>query len=194
MKARINWLKMTVATVGAFMLIGVSSAQAATVICGDSACGPGNFNVTRVENLEIVLGFRTTFYNVDFINDKGSSVYSGGFDFSNEANAAAVREQLEIALNQNDPTPRGASSAGTQLFYIGIEDEQGFIEATGSEYRSILGIWDICETGCIAGERLLNPSVAETYAKFNVVPVPAAVWLLGGGLIGLVAIRKRPKK
>jgi hypothetical protein len=33
-----------------------------------------------------------------------------------------------------------------------------------------------------------------TYAKFTVVPIPAAVWLLGGGLIGLLGLRRRLKK
>jgi hypothetical protein len=31
------------------------------------------------------------------------------------------------------------------------------------------------------------------YAKFAPVPVPAAVWLLGGGLVGLLGLRRRFK-
>jgi hypothetical protein len=35
---------------------------------------------------------------------------------------------------------------------------------------------------------------ARVYAKFAPVPVPAAVWLLGSGLIGLLGIRRKFKK
>ena len=31
------------------------------------------------------------------------------------------------------------------------------------------------------------------YASFTVVPVPAAVWLFGSGLIGLIGIARRKK-
>jgi hypothetical protein len=33
----------------------------------------------------------------------------------------------------------------------------------------------------------------KPYADFTVVPIPAAVWLLGSGLIGLWGLRRRLK-
>ena len=32
------------------------------------------------------------------------------------------------------------------------------------------------------------------YANFEVVPLPAAVWLLGSGLLGVIGFRRRSKK
>jgi hypothetical protein len=36
--------------------------------------------------------------------------------------------------------------------------------------------------------------IATTYSEAVATPIPAAAWLLGSGLIGLVAIRRRNKK
>jgi hypothetical protein len=37
-------------------------------------------------------------------------------------------------------------------------------------------------------------SYALNSGQVNVVPIPAAVWLLGSGLVGLVALRRRMRK
>ena len=42
-------------------------------------------------------------------------------------------------------------------------------------------------------DTLLHIGDERTYADFELVPIPAAVWLLGGGLIGLLGLRKRFK-
>jgi hypothetical protein len=41
--------------------------------------------------------------------------------------------------------------------------------------------------------RITNAHVEITNLTFNQVPIPAAIWLLGGGLIGLLGLRRRLK-
>ena len=41
---------------------------------------------------------------------------------------------------------------------------------------------------------VVSVSDKMVYAKFNMVPIPGAVWLLGPGLIGIVGIRRKFKK
>ena len=44
------------------------------------------------------------------------------------------------------------------------------------------------------GIKIMAPDVNESFASFTVVPVPAAVWLFGSGLLGLVGIVRRKKE
>jgi hypothetical protein len=198
MKAKRNWYKLTLAIVGALLLIGVSSAQAANVILDQ------NDNVIRVENLELNFDNNALdgFYNVDFITGVGADIYGfdpAEFDFSPaEENAAAII-QLNNALNLADTVPVGAGSIGSDQYFIpAIEfnlpippiDIWG---AFGAENFDEL-LWEACETDCLSGVTALRPDDVDTFAKFSLVPVPAAVWLLGGGLIGLLGLRRRFQK
>lgn len=68
------------------------------------------------------------------------------------------------------------------------------IDLSSSEWNSLGG-------GSYSGMRLTigdgydaDSAVASFAGTYNVVPVPAAVWLFGSGLIGLVGLAKRKQK
>ncbi len=93
--------------------------------------------------------------------------------------------QLNTALNLNNPVPTGASSAGSSEFFIPGIEYFGFWAGFGSEDPLQSGLWD----GSLA---VLNPDEISTFASFTpAVPVPAAVWLFGSGLLGLIGIARR---
>jgi hypothetical protein len=59
----------------------------------------------------------------------------------------------------------------------------------GSSTSDVASWVDADDRSQISDERFYAVS-----QELTVVPVPAAVWLLGGGLIGLLGIRRRFKK
>ena len=68
----------------------------------------------------------------------------------------------------------------------------------------VVSSWDVC--GTCGGVTVNNATILATSSAFpgfqpffsgsiSLVPVPAAIWLMGSGLIGLVGVaRRRPKK
>ena len=194
MQAKKNWVKLTMAIAGILFLIGISSAQAANVILDQ------NDYVIRVENLELNFDYDALdgFYNVDFITGVGAGIYGSDpaeFDFFPAEENSFAMIQLNNALNLADTVPVGAGSIGSDQYFIpAIEynfplppiDIWG---AFGAENSA--GFWDACETNCLSGITAMRPDDVYTFAKFSPVPVPAAVWLFGSGLLGLIGIARR---
>ena len=178
------------------LFLGASTAQAANVELD------GSDNVIRVTNLELNFDNDALdgFYNVDFITGVGADIY--GFDpaefdfFPAEENSAAII-QLNNALNLADTVPVGAGSIGSDQYFIPAIEFNFTLPpidiwgAFGGE--NFGGLWDACEIDCLSGVTALRPDDINTFAKFSPVPVPAAVWLFGSGLLGLISIAKRKK-
>ena len=191
---------LTAGAVTIGLLLGASTVQAANVELD------GSDNVIRVTNLE--LNFDNDdldgFYDVDFITGVGSDIYGldpATFDFfPAEANSTAII-QLNNALNLADTVPVGAGSIGSDQYFVpAIEFNFPFppIDIWGAfGGENFLGFWDACETNCLSGNTALRPGDINTFAKFSSavpeVPVPAAVWLFGSGLLGLVGMARRKK-
>ena len=181
------------------LMLGAGMAQAANVILD------GNNNVIQIENLEVTNQLNeVTLYNVDFVSGTGSDVYgiSYQFDFTQEEDGVLARDDVMDALNVNIPTPTGAGPLGTFQFFIGLEfdDTSGFplIAALGAEH--IISDWIACQTDCVdlVGTAVLEADQVFTYADFTEVtqppiPVPAAAWLFGTGMVGLIGITRRRK-
>jgi len=168
--------------VAAGLLLGASTAQAANT----GVILDGNNNVTRIENLELNFD-RDEFdglYDVDFINGTGLNIYGSedNFDFPPEENAIAII-QVNNALNLNNPVPTGASSAGTNQFFIPAIEYFGLWAAFGGQFSQLVGGWDACESDCLSGISVLRPSDVLTYAKFTLAdgepPPPSGVDLTG---------------
>ena len=144
------------------LLLGTSPAQAQTVPTVEV---DGNGNVLRILNLSVTEDQGgTTVYDVDFVNGPASSVYPNleqDFPSNLEQDAVNALAQVNDALNGNTPVPPAASSAGTDQFFIPIEEDNGALLSIGSE--NFAGIWDGCQTGCIAGSTTMLLSTPFTY-------------------------------
>ena len=197
MMARKNRIRMTVAIVGALMLIGVSGAQAFQVLQEDGV-------VYAILGLEIQ--GQALPFNVEFLAGTANDIYgdSPTFDFSPlEASFAvdAVNEALNSRSANSIWGNVGPQGGGPGYGFYGIGTGVKSVEAIN--YTLYLGGY---VRGSDSGEQwveavkdtafagLIESSDANwSWAKFTPVPIPAAVWLLGGGLIGLVGLRRRFK-
>lgn len=165
MKQKTGFPALAAGAVAMSLLLGTSTTQAADVELD------GNGNVLRVTDLALDLDSDELdgLYDVEFINAAGINIYGsveGPFDFPPEENGIAII-QLNNALNLNNPTPTGASSAGTPRYYIPAIEYFGLWAAFGGEYFSSVGGWDACETDCLSGIEVVRPDQVVTYARFT---------------------------
>ena len=181
MKFKLTVLLATfVVTMG--LLLGTSTAQAATVITNDEG------NVIAIENLEVIV-FPTErkVYDVDFVDDTASGVYGTGFDFDFPLTVDALSAVAAVnnALTAHDPPVLGAGPQGSDQYFIGWLKIAAFVYAAGGENFSE-GAWGDCEDGCAGGLRVMGSNESFTWAKFTEVPgggdVPVTI---GGSVFGL---------
>jgi len=174
------------------LLIFAGTATAATVVRE-----PGNeSNALGITNLELDIGgVGTLLFNVEFINAPASEVYGDPvpfFDFnSGEAGDAtqAVAQVLTDAGGIQFTDGRPAFDIGWAYGEIGDNDLMIELVATWEAARGDGqdDTWVRASDPDVEGYR--DPNV--TWAKFTVVPVPAAVWLFGSALGLLGWVRRR---
>jgi len=180
-----KWFKLTMAIVGALLLIGVSSAQAAPVVETDT-----DGKATAIKNLM----FADTLYNIDFVLGTWPDIYGNPptFDF-NEEDAFDFSTAVNAVLQDNSISRVGPAGSDPEAGIYGI----GFQEASSLVFYQIgfftdEQVWtsDLFNNPFVGSAK---PDFIFIWADATAVPIPAAAWLLGGGLIGLVGLRRRFK-
>jgi len=165
------------------LLLGPGMGGAATV----DTVGVSDQIATGISDLE----FNGTTYNVAFLKITGEDLYGTlprTYDFDNEADASGALDAVIGALNDNG----GIEEVGNLLdsldsFTIGF--------ATGVNPGNIQTVTGggVVFGWSNDGIRILDKDVLNIYADFQVVPVPAAVWLFGSGLLGLIGVARHRK-
>lgn len=170
----------------ALLIFGlISTVNAAPVVVLDG------FTATGIQNLQV----GSTLYNVSFVETTPENLY-GTFpntDFPfNLIESGVANYAVRDALNSSIATSVGPDSSNNDneyMFAFFAEDDQRgnvtYLERLGF-YTFGTADWDTSLTT----SGVTNIGI---YADFTVVPIPAAVWLLGGGLIGLLGLRRRFK-
>lgn len=168
------------------LLLGVSLAQAATVTRdGDTATG--------------ILGLDVggTPYNVVFVNLAPATIYDDPptFDFNTVGEAEVAIEAATEALNAEGGILNvGDSSAtGLPIFRVGFD-------VSGDGLTRLTSVWESTpiDQNSDVWAKVTDPDVFPflddgSFADFAVVPVPAAVWLFGSGMLGLIGVARRKK-
>jgi hypothetical protein len=180
-----------------FLIFGpVGTANAAFSLDLDPT---DNNNALGIRNLEL----DGVPYNVEFQFGSSNEIYGlpPQFDFTAfnaEEQIAAAMIKVNTALN-SDAAVQTVGPAKSDLYNIGGDwdpNNSGLILALASAYNDrTLREWDTAKEESIlsTGVRVIPISKLDTYAKFTVVPLPSAVWLLGSGLLGVIGFRrKRP--
>jgi hypothetical protein len=143
------------------LLLSGNAAQAAVLIY------QGN-SVIAIRNLE-VYGSEggPELYDIDFLYDSGRAVYGpeGDTDFPEEADARLALESVLVALNLVLPSPVAAGPEHQDRFYMGAFLSNGVMTSIGGE--NFAGLWDNCESDCIAGAALIANTAPVTWAKFK---------------------------
>jgi hypothetical protein len=170
------------------LLLG-SAAQAAVVKDDQVATGIKN------------LGVDGTLYNVEFKNTSWSGVYGDPptFDFDSVDSSAAAVDAVNAALNADGASLVGESSTeGAPAFMIGFGSFESSIEGEIVLWQA--GAYSTPDPDAWISDLANNPFAGSAtdnqplmWADFRPVPVPAAVWLFGSGLVGLVGVARRKK-
>lgn len=177
------------------LLLLASGAQAVPILIADNNVG------IRILNLEVE-GFDLPF-NVDFQFDEWPEVYGSPtpvFDFNTLEEAQRANEAVNFVLNgvnqdnidvkQVGPPQEAAVNEGFPLYAIGVSSDDSYVNWIGAAFQDNLDLW----IDDFAGIQLTGSQNAEQawmWAKFTVVPVPAAVWMFGSALGLLGWIRRK---
>ena len=186
-------LSALTAAIGLFLI--ASGAQAVPVLISDNNVG------VRILNLEV----GDTRYNIDFEFDEWPDVYGGPtpvFDFDTPELAQEANEKINAVLNganttgekvkQVGPPQEEQANEGFPLYAIGVDFDDPYVDWIGAAFVDNIDVW----IDDFLGNPVAGSQDAETtwmWAKATVVPVPAAVWLFGSGLIGLIGIARRKR-
>jgi len=176
--------KLLVALVLMLLVFVPVSSQAATVIFD----GPGSTNAIGIEDLFVI----ESFYNVTFLSTTASDLYGPDpnweWDFDGTGAAEKALEAVNSALNGSAALTVGDDSSFYNIGYDLVPTTMKNIQTKEGVYIDTTPF-----TGWAKGQDGQNHpyELTVTYADFQVVPVPAAVWLLGSGLIGLLGLRRR---
>ena len=113
------------------------------------------------------------------------------FKLNPENGATLSREDILLEVPQTDG---GRTFTSARFEGLGVRPEDGAIFASWDAYT------DIYQQIDVNGEkkwRLIgytNGDVADIDFRTEVVPIPAAVWLFGAGILGLVGVRRKQLK
>jgi len=170
----------------ALLVLGLiaPSAQAATVILdgsGDIALGIQG------------LAYDGMVYDVTFVPDTPGNIYGVPPNLDLDFDSSSVVEEVIAVVNAALETST-ATKVGTESFSNGeyriaynYSLSRGEFDTWGGE-NAALGNWNTAPTDTVSPD-----TINDVYAVFAPVPIPAAVWLFGSALLGLVGMARRSK-
>ena len=171
------------------LLLGTSTTNAAVVIID----GTGT-NATGIEDLQVGV----LFYNVEFVFDSARNLYGdlpGDFPFSDSGPTTVVDANAAVNAALNGvPLVVTVGPVTSSNYFIGFDSEPvgPVVIHTDSSYASTSDdVWLLDVPLSV-----FDFNANATYADFTLVsqvPVPAAVWLFGSGLLGLVGMARRKR-
>ena len=179
-----------------------------TVFTTDGISGPGAFPnccspVPRSNNNSLKV-FSIGGVQQDFAATAGDIFNMSGFglNFGSDPILSSSKILLQIAFLDSDGKPAGTEAGGQVAPGFNIFDSNAIDATTPQDIWTEMGVGTNAAPDNTATVRfivlgLLGSGGAGFFDDISanqvVVPVPAAVWLFGSGLIGLVGVARRRK-
>ena len=160
------------------LMVGLASTSAsAATVYWEPTDGDVNFSYTTVAGYDLGL----------FDVDDFDAAQANPLMF----NTTATVDTIDIVADGFDFT---ATSSVTSNSITLFNDNQFVVALTdGIDWFEPLSWFEVAPNSNIFDITFSNGSVLSIDATPTVVPIPAAVWLFGSGLIGLVGVARRKK-
>ena len=155
---------------------------------------------TGITGLEIDFGSGAEFWDVDFLETDAETLYgihpATAFPFD-AVDSVAMNDEIIALLNGSTATSVGPAAASSDseysFMFASEEDVRGSVSFTG-----VGGIYVFGDDWGDKGPVTLGDTDRGIFADFtpadvSPIPVPAAFWLFGSGLLGLVGMARRKK-
>ena len=192
--------------IGLLMLVCAGSVNAATVVMsGGQLMGATGVNVGGM------------FYNVEFVEGTCNGLFAGctDFAFTTQSDASVAAQALldQVFLGIYDISPElsvGVTFSGYTRFFTPYSSttptyagspkiKPGFYEGAMAENRAGLnGSDQVIPLWIMSKDYDTTTDVTNTYAVWSPtavspVPLPAATWLFGSALLGLIGYSRRKR-
>lgn len=158
------------------------------VVINDSDPGPGVTFVDQLNPLNVGTSISGYYVNVGAFDSTPQTQLT--LDFTTVVSDVS----FDFANPTGDLTVSVFDISGGSLGVFNYSGEDPFINQAGFNYGAgsvvISGIGDIASVLIEPG---LNQTLVIDNLNFSPVPIPAAVWLFGSGLIGLIGVARRKK-
>ncbi len=150
-------------------------------------------------------GANNALYTLDINTGASSLVGNGGDAYSSSGDLAFIGGQLHLSsFGSSDSLVRidTGTGFGTSIGDIGFSGVFGLATDNNVDLYGVVGTQVLSidvATGAgsflidYSGQGLSTAAGSSFIGEASVVPVPAAVWLFGSGLLGLIGIAKRKK-
>ncbi|NOQ16705.1 MAG: VPLPA-CTERM sorting domain-containing protein [Methyloprofundus sp.] len=155
----------TGAAYNAYLDAGNAGLGVCQTLSGDQCAPSSDDNVTYQESLQLVFDQEVEITTTTFVNGEHKGVFNGNFSLIIDGVAA-----VSHVLTPTFSTPL----IGTTFVFSNLN---GAFDATGD----------------VEKEFYINALEVNLAPPTTVVPIPAAAWLFGTGIMGLVGMAKRRK-
>ena len=145
-------------------------------------------NAIGIENLDLGGTLYDVAFTASVTADEVYGTFPGEYDFNADGAISAVDAVTELLNDAGAATVGEGESA--ESFFVGYFSSDPFgVESVTHREAEINGTWD---QNTISDVKPYNsdPKVWADFTEASVVPVPAAAWLFGSGLLGLVGVAR----
>jgi hypothetical protein len=182
-------------------LFKINKTTAASTIVGNIGTSA---NSLVFDSSGVLYTANSSLYTVDTTTGAANLVGNGGYSYSSSGDLAFVGGDLFLSSSGGDNLVKinTGDGSGSLIGNIGFSSVFGLASPNGTDLFGLAGTNVLLIDSTIgSGTPILDysgqglgPAFGSAFVSEAVVPIPAAVWLFGSGLLALLSIRKPLQK